>query len=89
MVDFADSAIGNFTAAVKAKGLWDDMIIVFTADNGGPVYQNGSAGANNCKTVACSAMLRRPKRRSLREITHTHIIRSRNAQQANGAATCV
>ena len=38
MVDFADAAIGNFTAAVKAKRMWDDMIIVFSADNGGPVY---------------------------------------------------
>ena len=47
MVDFADAAIGNFTAAIKAKGMWDDMIIVFSADNGGPVYMNGTAGANN------------------------------------------
>ena len=38
MVDFADAAIGNFTAAVKAKKMWDDMVIVFSADNGGPVY---------------------------------------------------
>lgn len=47
MVDFADAAIGNFTEAIKAKGMWDDMIIVFSADNGGPVYHNGTAGANN------------------------------------------
>jgi arylsulfatase A-like enzyme len=31
MVDFADAAIGNFTEAIKAKGMWDDMIIVFSA----------------------------------------------------------
>ena len=47
MVDFADAAIGNFTAAIKAKGMWDDHVIVFSADNGGPVYMNGTAGANN------------------------------------------
>jgi arylsulfatase B len=32
MVDFADEAIGNWTAALKAKGMWDDMIVVFSAD---------------------------------------------------------
>ena len=47
MVDFADEAIGNFTGALKSKKMWDDSIIVFSADNGGPVYMNGSAGANN------------------------------------------
>jgi arylsulfatase I/J len=47
MVDFADAAIGNFTTALKAKNMWDDIVIVFSADNGGPVYQNGTAGANN------------------------------------------
>jgi arylsulfatase A-like enzyme len=34
MVNFADTAIGNFTAAIKAKDMWDEMIIVFSADNG-------------------------------------------------------
>jgi arylsulfatase A-like enzyme len=32
MVDFADSAIGNFTAAIKKKEMWDDMIIVFSGE---------------------------------------------------------
>ena len=31
MVDFADQAIGNFTKALKAKGMWDQTIIVFSA----------------------------------------------------------
>ena len=31
MVDFADQAIGNFTKALKAKGMWDQAIIVFSA----------------------------------------------------------
>ena len=31
----------------KRKGMWDDLLIVFSADNGGPIYNNGSAGANN------------------------------------------
>ena len=47
MVNFADAALANITAAYKARGMWDDLLIVFTADNGGPVYNNGTAGANN------------------------------------------
>ena len=39
--------VGNVTAALKAKGMWDDLLIVFSTDNGGPIYGNGSAGANN------------------------------------------
>ena len=35
------------TAALKAKGMYDDLLIVFSTDNGGPIYNNGSAGANN------------------------------------------
>ena len=83
MVDFADQAIGNFTKALKAKGMWDQSIIVFSAvsalvlhsfrgkicvlaidlrmrlqDNGGPVYMNGTAGANNCAPKPTSALLR-------------------------------
>ena len=27
--------------------MYDDLLIVFSTDNGGPIYNNGSAGANN------------------------------------------
>merc|ERR1712080_518629 len=47
MVAFADAAVGNVTAAFKTKGMWDNLLMVFSTDNGGPVYNNGSAGANN------------------------------------------
>jgi len=47
MVHFADAMVGNVTAALKTKGMWDDLLIVFSTDNGGPIYGNGSAGANN------------------------------------------
>jgi hypothetical protein len=33
MVDFADEAIGNFTKAIRAKEMWDDIVIVFSADS--------------------------------------------------------
>ncbi len=36
------------TALLKSKGMWDDMVVVFSADNGGPIYGNtGTGGANN------------------------------------------
>ena len=47
MVNFADAAVGNLTALLKSKGMWDQTLLVFTTDNGGPIYANGSAGANN------------------------------------------
>ena len=47
MVNFADEALANITAAYKRKGMYDDLLIVFSTDNGGPVYGSGSAGANN------------------------------------------
>lgn len=47
MVNFADTAIGNLTDLLKSKGMWEDTVVVFSADNGGPIYNNGSAGANN------------------------------------------
>eukprot|EP00911_Craspedida_sp_UC1_P002685 UC1_evm1s1972 len=47
MVNFADEALANITDMMKAKGMWDDTLMIFSTDNGGPVYANGSAGANN------------------------------------------
>ena len=36
MLSCMDEGIGNVTAALKAKGLLDSSLIVFTTDNGGP-----------------------------------------------------
>eukprot|EP00038_Savillea_parva_P020803 m.32546 g.32546 ORF g.32546 m.32546 type:complete len:730 (-) comp4898_c0_seq1:218-2407(-) len=47
MVNFADTAVGNVTSLLRSKGMWDDLVIVFSTDNGGPIYANGTAGANN------------------------------------------
>ena len=46
MVNFADAAVKNITDALKAKGMWDDTLVIFSSDNGGPIYGNGSAGAS-------------------------------------------
>ena len=47
MVNFADTAVQNVTNLLKKKGMWDDLLLVFSTDNGGPIYYNGTAGANN------------------------------------------
>jgi arylsulfatase I/J len=41
MTTFLDDAIGNVTAALKAKGMWDDTLLVFSGDNGGYLGQGG------------------------------------------------
>merc|ERR1712070_175865 len=47
MVHFVDEAIGNVTQLLRSEGLWDDTLVVLHADNGGPIYNHGNAGANN------------------------------------------
>lgn len=34
MLTAMDEGLANITAALKAKGMWDDTLVVFTADNG-------------------------------------------------------
>jgi hypothetical protein len=43
MVKFADDKVGAVVAALKAKGMWDNLLWVTSADNGGPI----SGGASN------------------------------------------
>lgn len=45
MVYYMDEVVGNVTAILRSKGMWDNTLIVSSADNGGPVYPGG--GANN------------------------------------------
>jgi len=47
MTYYIDEAIGNVTQKIKDEGMWDDTLIVVHADNGGPIYAAGTAGANN------------------------------------------
>ncbi|CAE7184742.1 ARSB, partial [Symbiodinium pilosum] len=40
---YMDTMVGNLIAALKERQMYQDTLIVFTADNGGPVYEPGSA----------------------------------------------
>ena len=42
-----DYDIGRVVRAAQDGGLWDNMLVVLASDNGGPVYLNGTSGANN------------------------------------------
>ena len=43
MTKYMDDTIKNLTEAFKAKGMWNNTLVVFTTDNGGPIYEPGSA----------------------------------------------
>ena len=42
-----DQGVGNVTAALTAKEMMEDIIIVFTADNGGPTTTGDAVGSRN------------------------------------------
>lgn len=46
MINYLDTVVGNLTTLLKQKGMWNNTLMVFTADNGGPIniYESG---ANN------------------------------------------
>lgn len=46
MVNLLDDTIGNITTLLKAKGMWNNTLIVLSADNGGPLVL-AESGANN------------------------------------------
>mmetsp|Transcript_29342 Transcript_29342/g.68075 ORF Transcript_29342/g.68075 Transcript_29342/m.68075 type:complete len:689 (+) Transcript_29342:92-2158(+) len=43
MTMYLDDTIKNLTDALKDKGMWENTLLVFTTDNGGPIYEPGSA----------------------------------------------
>ena len=43
MLSCMDEGVGNVTAALRAKGMLDNTIIILQADNGGPI-----AGSSRC-----------------------------------------
>ena len=55
MTNLVDAHIGAVVDALVARGMWDNTLLLLTADNGGPIFGqastckicDGSAGANN------------------------------------------
>lgn len=46
MVALLDDIIGNLTKSLRDRGMWDDLLVVFTSDNGGPVQLEESGATN-------------------------------------------
>ncbi|XP_046566689.1 arylsulfatase B-like [Haliotis rubra] len=53
MVSALDEAVGNITQALEEKGLMDNLLLVFTTDNGGPTFR----AANNLPLRGCKNTL--------------------------------
>eukprot|EP00466_Bigelowiella_natans_P019513 jgi/Bigna1/22283/gw1.87.10.1 len=47
MLSCMDEGLGNVTAALKSRGLSDDLLVIFTTDNGGPIFTGDAIGASN------------------------------------------
>lgn len=54
MLSHLDGLVGTVVAALKAKGMWDDLLWVTSSDNGGPLAKGqpgsglvGTSGSNN------------------------------------------
>lgn len=69
MLAALDEAVGNVTAALRRVGLYDDSVIAFSSDNGGPVgdcdhfddgCQLGSANNFPLREVGCLEQLATP-----------------------------
>ena len=43
MTHYMDDVVGQLVAALKAKAMWEATLVLFTSDNGGPIYYPGSA----------------------------------------------
>ena len=49
MVAYMDEAIAEIESALREKGMWEDTLVVFMSDNGGPVYVPGNANNHPLK----------------------------------------
>ena len=56
-----DDTIKNLTDAFKAKGMWENTLVVFTTDNGGPIYEPGSS---NNYPLRCPEARKKPHSKS-------------------------
>ncbi|XP_012942173.1 arylsulfatase B [Aplysia californica] len=82
MVTALDEAVGNITSALYEKGLMDNLLLVFTSDNGGHPYMGGNniplrggkntiwEGGTRVPTFVYSDTLLRKRRYTNNEILH-------------------
>ena len=47
MAKILDEGVGNITAALKSKGIYDQTIQIFSSDNGGPTNHNEGTFSDN------------------------------------------
>lgn len=47
MVAYMDDMVNQIEKKLKEKGMWENTLLVFSSDNGGPTYRQGAPGANN------------------------------------------
>jgi hypothetical protein len=47
MAKILDEGVGNITAALKSKGIYDETIQIFSSDNGGPTNHNEGTFSDN------------------------------------------
>jgi arylsulfatase B len=47
MAKVMDDGIGNVTAALKRAGIFDNTLVIFSSDNGGPTHGNEGTASNN------------------------------------------
>merc|ERR1719359_2337792 len=45
MTNYMDDTVGRLRSELEKRGMWDDTLVIFSADNGGPIYE--PAAANN------------------------------------------
>mmetsp|Transcript_16486 Transcript_16486/g.32008 ORF Transcript_16486/g.32008 Transcript_16486/m.32008 type:complete len:589 (+) Transcript_16486:306-2072(+) len=43
MVAYMDDVVGSLRTALEVRNMWDDTLVFFLSDNGGPIYTPGSA----------------------------------------------
>jgi len=49
MVMYMDHTVGELVKALQHKGMWESTLLLFLADNGGPIYEPGSANNHPLK----------------------------------------
>lgn len=52
-----DDNVGKVINVLKQKGIWEQTLIVFSNDNGGPIDNNGGNGSNNAPLRGAKVML--------------------------------